>query len=420
MTNPDAWVYFVPVSNGAGEPFDGVTYYVQNTVFTSFLVLVPIYVTPVNDGPIGFTQTFTGFNNDPNTELSLAITDVELDAITVCFTALPARGRLYAGLVDEQHRVTAANNCWSNDVFIFRTDEPYEWYSPYATFSYVATDPSGLSTGEITNNTINILYRNLPPVSTTPPSLTTAEDTRVPLMFTGLDPDNNPVVFTLHTLPQHGWLLFDNEIIASAPLVFGEGVVFEYLPFPDFNTLGTTPDFMLFTVSDWADINPTIYQLDLVVTAVNDALTVSNNDQNATMTVSCDEQTFGLTLIPAQLTMVSVGDRDAGNELLEVCVGAPSGQVYLSDDTGLVNIASVSDADGQELRFQGTRADLNSAFAAGRVQYRTLIGEPDATANDKRINVVVDDLGHTGAGGPLTAETVVRVSVLAECEVELH
>src|SRR5207245_2663312 len=128
ITNTSGWVYYLPPPNACrnGAEFETFTYRAQDRFgLNSLTAVLPVFVTCVNDPPVATPETFVGYNDDPNTEVFLHVSDVENDGITICFTALPNRGRLYTATPFAL--IAPGQPCRASQRFIFQTDQPYEW-----------------------------------------------------------------------------------------------------------------------------------------------------------------------------------------------------------------------------------------------------------------------------------------------------
>jgi hypothetical protein len=90
--------------------------------------------------------------------------------------------------------------------------------------------------------------------------------------------------------------------------------------------------------------------------------------------------------------LISIADPDAGNAIVQVRLTVANGDLTFADTTGLV--FSVGDGiSDPSMTFRGTITDINNALINGL----TWNGTADTT-----LNIFVNDLGNTGAGGPLT------------------
>ncbi len=137
------------------------------------------------------------------------------------------------------------------------------------------------------------------------------------------------------------------------------------------------------------------------VTAVNDApvVTVPSGTQTT------DEDT-ALTLSSAAGDAVTIVDTDAGGGAVQVTLSATNGTLTLASTTGLTFSAGDGDADAT-MTFTGTLADIAAALDG-------LVFTPDAGfTGAASVDVTVDDLGNSGAGGAASGTGSVAVDVVA-------
>lgn len=103
---------------------------------------------------------------------------------------------------------------------------------------------------------------------------------------------------------------------------------------------------------------------------------------------------------------ISIGDIDAGGSSVQVTLSSPDGTVTLSGTNGLTFTSGDGTADGI-MTFTGTLADINSALDG-------LVFTPAADFNGATgLQLVTNDLGNTGSGGPQTDTDTVNITVSA-------
>ena len=138
--------------------------------------------------------------------------------------------------------------------------------------------------------------------------------------------------------------------------------------------------------------------LAIAVAAVNDAPTVSVPPAQ-----SVNEDGL-LTLGGAGAP--SIADLDAGTSPVQLTLNVSNGLLTLSQTTGLSFVSGTGVADAGMV-FSGTQAAINAALAG--LQYR-----PNLNYNGTdQLNLSVNDLGNTGAGGSLSASASVAITVNA-------
>ena len=132
--------------------------------------------------------------------------------------------------------------------------------------------------------------------------------------------------------------------------------------------------------------------VDINVTAVDDAPVI-----NAPGPQTASEDTSVV------INGISVSDVDAGPGTEQVSLTVGHGTLTLGSTSGL---SFDSGADGSAaMTFTGTLADINTALSGLTYQGDANYNGSDALA------VHIDDLGNTGAGGPLTADASVDITV---------
>ncbi len=165
---------------------------------------------------------------------------------------------------------------------------------------------------------------------------------------------------------------------------------------PNLNFNGN--DTLNISISDLGNSpNPPVLQdsdsLAITITAVNDAPVLAVPGAQVV-----DEDTT--LFIPG----ITLADVDAAPGLLEVQLAVASGVLTLNSVTGL----TFTTGDGTQdpaITFRGTLPNLNNAVA--NLRYR---GNQDFNGSDT-LTVVADDLGNSGAGGPLTTNNSVAITV---------
>jgi len=137
----------------------------------------------------------------------------------------------------------------------------------------------------------------------------------------------------------------------------------------------------------------------LTVTAVND---VPVNSLPAAQSVVINTSR---TLSTANANRISIADVDAGNNEVEVTLTASNGTLTLSGITGLTFTTGDGNSD-TTMTFRGLITAINTALDG-------LIFTPTASyLGAASIQIVTDDLGNTGTGGPLTATDTLTFTVL--------
>lgn len=219
------------------------------------------------------------------------------------------------------------------------------------------------------------------------------------------DPDLTPdqVTFTLESAVSEGQLLVNGGAVDN-------GDTFTQADINDGNvvyvhdgeeTAGSLA--VSYSVSGPDNADLTGRSLDISVQAINDTPVVS---VPGSQTVG-EDTTLTLSGVNAPV----LADADAGGATVETTVSAANGTVALNGLTGL----SVTDgADGSaSVTVQGSIADINAALDGLAYQGNTDFNGPDS------IEVTVDDLGESGAGGNQVDSASIAVTVNAVADTPL-
>lgn len=228
---------------------DSFTYQATDGVDVSNLATVTVTVTPVNDEPVGHTQSL---QTDEDTPLSITLTgfDVDGDALTFSVAIDPTMGQLSGTPPD-----------------LMYTPNPDEYGLDSFTFEVFDGQTTGQAVVDIT-----IDGTDDPPVGTAL-AIVVDEDDSVRIDLVGVDPDGDSLTYEITTPPTQG-------------TVNGFGASQRYTPNPDYNG----PDQFEYTVSDATTTSAPV-TADITVTPVNDAPTAI--DGSATTT---EDETVAVTL----------------------------------------------------------------------------------------------------------------------------
>ncbi|MCS6852422.1 MAG: cadherin-like domain-containing protein, partial [Gemmataceae bacterium] len=307
---------------------------------------------------------------------------------------------------------------------------PNTGYTGPATLT-VASDDQGFSGagGPLTDTdlvAINVAASpNGPPVNTVPGPQSTNEDTN--LTFTGTisiaDPDagSNPVQVTLTvtngvlTLSGTTGLTFSvGDGTADATMTFTGTIAninaalnnMFYTPMPNFNGTAvltiTTNDLGHSgsggPLSDTDSVTITVNPVNVApVSTVPGPQTVI---QNGTLTLSGG-------------SALSVADIDAGSNPVEVTLTVANGVLTLSGTTGLTFSVGDGTADAT-MTFTGTIANINAALNGMFYNPNLMYAGPET------LTITVNDLGHSGSGGPLSDTDTVTITVLALPQIRIN
>ena len=219
---------YQPVGNATGS--DSFTYRVNDGVLNSTDATVSITFTPVNDAPVADAKSLT-VQEDGSSAITLSGSDVDGDALTYTVMSAPSKGTLMGTAPNLTY--TPGANLNGSDSFTYRVND--------------GTANSATSTVNITISAVNDL-----PVANAQ-SLTTAEDTPLPITLSGSDVESGSLTYSITTAPTKGTLS------GTAPNL-------TYTPTANFNG----SDSFVFRVNDGTANSPTA-TISITVTPVNDA-----------------------------------------------------------------------------------------------------------------------------------------------------
>jgi hypothetical protein len=172
---------YTPFANANGP--DQFTFKANDGSTDSNVALVRIAVVPVNDPPVALPGAVSLLEDSPVT-ITLTATDVDSPVLTYQIVSGPTRGTL--SLSGATATYTPNPNANGPDSFTFKAND-------------------GLLDSNVATVTITIGAVNDPPVANSG-SATTAEDTPVSIVLTGVDPDGDVINYSLVALPTKGVL----------------------------------------------------------------------------------------------------------------------------------------------------------------------------------------------------------------------
>ncbi|WP_224365732.1 Ig-like domain-containing protein [Hyalangium versicolor] len=172
---------YVPAANYSGP--DSFTFTVSDGQATSTPGTVSLTVAPVNDAPVASAQSVTTAEETAKA-ITLKATDAENDPLSFVVASAPSHGKLTGSPPNVTYTPDA--NYFGPDSFTFSASD--------------GTANSGLGTVSITVTPVNDA-----PVATSR-SLSTPEDTALPIVLTGTDVDGDSLSFALTSQPTHGTL----------------------------------------------------------------------------------------------------------------------------------------------------------------------------------------------------------------------
>jgi len=237
-TNTGALTY-TPATNYNGA--DSLTFRVSDGTNLSAVATVSITVTPVNDAPFANGQSVSS-PEDTALPITLTGSDAEGTAVTFVLVGSPANGSL-SGFNTNTGALTYQPNTNYNgaDSFTFRVSD--------------GTNLSAVATVSITVTPVNDA-----PLANNQ-SVTTPEDTALPMTITGSDVEGTPVTFVLVSGPSSGSLSGFNTNTGALT----------YTPATNYNGA----DSLTFRVSDGTNLSA-VATVSITVTPVNDTPLANN------------------------------------------------------------------------------------------------------------------------------------------------
>src|SRR6185503_17353938 len=146
--------------------------------------------------------------------------------------------------------------------------------------------------------------------------------------------------------------------------------------------------------------DPTPNTMTINVTGVNDGPVNTVPGPQAT------DEDVALVFSSGNGNQISVADSDAGANPIKITLTATNGTITLSTTAGLSFITGVGTADAT-MMFTGTLTAVNTAMNG-------MSFNPTADFNGAAsLQIVSDDQGNTGSGGPLTDTDTVNITVNA-------
>ena len=275
-----------------------------------------------------------------------------------------------------------------NSVPISAAVAPGEWVS------MTATDPSG-NTSEF-SVAFAAVAANTPPVNTVPGAQSIPEDTTRAIAGISVgDAETN--LNSLQLAVSNGILNVtaaggagvagnaSGSVVITGTQAAINATVASLTYRGNLNYAG--PDTLTLTATDAASLTD-VDTVAITVNAIDDAPV-----NNVPATQSTNEDT-ALVFSAGNSNLVSISDVDAGGASVQVQLTVTNGTLTLSGTAGLTLMAGVNGS--ATMTYQGTIANLNAATAG--MSYA-----PTANYNGPAtLTIVTDDLGNTGAGGPLT------------------
>ena len=304
LTGEAPSVTYTPDSNYYGE--DSFTFKANDGKVDSNIATVSVTVSPVNDAPVADDQSVTA-TQSTSIDITLTASDVDGDSLSYSIVSGPLHGSLSGTAPSVTY--TPETDYTGSDSFTFKASDGQE-YSNIATVS------------------ITVTKVNNPPVANDQ-SVITNEDTAVDITLTATDPDDDPLTYTVVTLPANG------ELTGTAP----------YLTYtPNLNFYGS--DSFTFKACD-GQVDSNIAIVTITVNPVNDPPVasgipdVSFTEGGSDNSIDLDNYVTDVDNTPAEITWTRSG---ATNVI-----------VSIDPDTHVVTLTAVAGWTGSEtIIFTGT------------------------------------------------------------------
>lgn len=257
-------------------------------------------------------------------------------------------------------------------------------YSGVDSFSYTARDTFGGTS--VASVSVTVIPVNDPPVAG-PYTFNTTEDFPLSLRWNPARDGEGDIVTLQSTGPAsaNGGSVgvVDGVLTYQPPLNFNGQDTFTYTLVDNGKTDGTN------------DFKTAIGTVAVSVNAVNDAPVVSVPGPQTT-----GEDT---PLVFGSTNLVTVVDPDAGTGLMEFTLSATQGRLTLSTTNGLT--FSTGTNGGKSFVF-------TSALTAAKTALTNLVYLPDTNYHGADLlNISANDLGNTGAGGPLADAKAISIGI---------
>ncbi len=418
---------FTPATNSSGTGYASFTFQVQNNGGTANggVDLDPspktmtVNVTYVNQAPSGTNNTVTTLEN---TAYTFATTDFGFSdpnlppnsLLAVEITTLPGAGTL----TDNGVAVTAGQFVAASDISagkLLFTPATNSSGTGYASFTFQVQNNGGTANGGVDLDpspktmTVNVTYVNQAP-SGTNNTVTTLENTAYTFATTDFGfsdpnlPPNSLLAVEITTLPGAGTLTDNGVAVTAGQFVAASDISAGKLFFtPAANTSGTGYASFTFQVENnggmangGVNLDPSPKTMTVNVTPVDQAPLV-------TVPGPQSSQPIGIIFSMSTGNAVTISDASVGNAAIQVTLTATNGAITLAGTRGLTLSLGSGQQDAR-IVMTGTVADVNAAMNG-------MLFRP--TAQSAQLQVVANDLGNGGTGGPKTGSgTVVITQVL--------
>jgi hypothetical protein len=343
-------VEYTPDANYNGP--DSLTFQATDGTADSAIATLDITVNPVNDDPVANDDNFAGTEDNP-LELDVLADDSDIDGDALAVDEIsdsPSHG--IADISLDGSSIT-----YMPDLDFNGTDS----------FEYKVTDGNGGT--DTATVTITIGAINDAPDAENGSALV-SEDSSVDIMLNSTDSDGDPLLISIVTMPDHGFL----EVIMP------DGSMVRYTPSGDYNG----DDEFEFQATDGIE-DSAIATVSITVEPVNDSpVAVGDNLQGQ------EDTTFGGNVL--------ANDLDIDDDVLGVVnATAPSSGTLEMNPDGSYSYTPAADFVGTD-SFQYLATDGRGGFALGTVMLKVMQVNDAPIAND--------DFGYTTLSQPVLVKVL--------------
>jgi len=261
-----------------------------------------------NRAPTATAQTVA---TDQNTALPLTLAGADLDGNALTFTVVS--GPSHGGLNSSSGAMTCSGT--PSSCTAATTYTPTTGYTGSDSFTYKVNDGSLDSATVTIAITVNVV--NAAPTPTGQ-SVSTNEDTALPITLGAADPDGNNLTFTVVSAPSHGNLSLSTGAMTCAGTPSACTKSITYTPNADYNG----SDSFTFKVNDGTVDSASAATVSITVTAVNDAPSFT---KGADQTVLEDS---GAATVNGWATAISAGPADESGQSVNFIVSNNNNSLF--------------------------------------------------------------------------------------------
>ncbi|MBC7980838.1 MAG: tandem-95 repeat protein [Armatimonadetes bacterium] len=323
LTGSPPNLIYSPAANFAGN--DQFTFRVNDGTVDSALATVSIAVTAVNDLPTALSKS-VGTTENTSLPITLAGTDAEGNPLSFNVLGLPANGTLGGTAPNLTYQPAAGFS--GSDAFTFRVND-------------------GQANSATATVSITVTPVNDAPLATSR-SVTTAEDTALPIILGGTDPDANSLTYSIVAAPTHGTLS------GIPPNV-------TYSPAANF----TGADLFTFRVND-GTVNSAPATVSITVTSVNDVPLATSKSET--------------TIEDSPLPIALAGTDPDANTLTFAIVTVPTHGLLSGTPPNLTYIPTANFTGADQFTYRVNDGTVNSAPATVSITVASVNDAPVATS----------------------------------------